>query len=80
MEMFLQAVNESIVINDDITVTVLEIKGDEVVLGIEAPEWLHIEEQAMGSALPREMAAARYDATVEYALRISATTRSRRTW
>lgn len=31
-------VNESIVINDDIEVTVLEIKGDQVKLGINAPK------------------------------------------
>lgn len=30
--------NESIIINDDITVTVIEIRGDKVRLGIEAPK------------------------------------------
>jgi carbon storage regulator len=30
--------NESIVINDNITVTVIEIRGDKVRLGIEAPK------------------------------------------
>ena len=30
--------NESIVINDDITVVVVEIRGDKVRLGIEAPK------------------------------------------
>ena len=30
--------NESIVINNDITVTVVEIRGDKVRLGIEAPK------------------------------------------
>lgn len=29
--------NESIVINDDITIVVVEIRGDKVRLGIEAP-------------------------------------------
>ena len=29
--------NESIIINDNITVTVIEIRGDKVRLGIEAP-------------------------------------------
>jgi carbon storage regulator CsrA len=43
MKLFFQAKDESIVINGDITVTVLEISGDEVVLGIDAPEWLAIE-------------------------------------
>jgi carbon storage regulator CsrA len=45
MRVFLQAKDERIVINGDITVTVLEIEGDEVVLGIDAPEWLAIEER-----------------------------------
>lgn len=31
-------VNESIVINDDVEVTVLEIKGDQVKIGIKAPK------------------------------------------
>ncbi len=31
-------VNESIVINDDIEVTILEIKGDQVKVGISAPK------------------------------------------
>ena len=30
--------NESIIINDNITVTVIEIRGDKVRLGIEAPK------------------------------------------
>lgn len=30
--------NESIVINDDVEVTVLEIKGDQVKIGINAPK------------------------------------------
>lgn len=31
-------VNESIVINDDIEVSILEIKGDQVKIGISAPK------------------------------------------
>jgi carbon storage regulator CsrA len=41
---FLQSPDESIVINGDITVTVLKIEGDEVLLGIDAPEWMSIDE------------------------------------
>jgi carbon storage regulator len=33
---------ESIVINDNITVTVVEVKGDRVKLGIEAPKWIGV--------------------------------------
>lgn len=31
-------VNESIIINDDIEITVLEIKGDQIKIGIDAPK------------------------------------------
>lgn len=31
-------VNESIIINDDIEVTILEIRGDQVKVGIKAPK------------------------------------------
>lgn len=31
-------VNESIIINDDVEVTILEIKGDQVKIGIQAPK------------------------------------------
>ncbi len=46
MKVFLQAQDESIVINGDITVTVLKIEDDKVVLGIDAPQWLSIEEKS----------------------------------
>jgi carbon storage regulator CsrA len=53
---FLQAQNESITINGDITVTVLKIVGDEVVLGIDAPQWLSIEEgPELQSEIARDM-------------------------
>jgi carbon storage regulator CsrA len=42
---FHQTKDESIIINGEIIVTVLEINGDEVVLGIDAPQWLAIEER-----------------------------------
>ncbi len=45
MKVFLQAKDERIIINGDITVTVLGIEGDRVLLGIDAPEWLAIEER-----------------------------------
>ena len=31
-------VNESIVINDNVEVTILEIKGDQIKIGIDAPK------------------------------------------
>jgi sRNA-binding carbon storage regulator CsrA len=41
---FLQAPDETIVINGDIIVTVLKIEGDEVLLEIDVPEWMSIDE------------------------------------
>lgn len=59
MKVFFQAQDESIVINGEITVTVLKIEGNEVVLGIESPEWLAIEEepelQLQGAAAARSI-------------------------
>ena len=37
--------NESIIINDDITITVVEIRGDKVRLGIEAPKTVTVHRQ-----------------------------------
>jgi carbon storage regulator CsrA len=42
MKIFVQAKNESIVINDDITVTVLDINDEDVLLAIDAPEWIEV--------------------------------------
>ena len=42
MKVFVQAKNESVVINDEITVTVIEIRDTEVVLAIDAPEWVEV--------------------------------------
>ena len=60
-------VNESIVINDDVEVTVLEIKGDQVKIGINAPKSVPIyrkelylqtqkaNEEAVNSADPKAL-------------------------
>ena len=45
MKVFHQTQDESIIINGEITVTVLKIEDDEVLLGIDAPEWIAIEER-----------------------------------
>ncbi len=46
--------NESIVINDDITVTVVEIRGDKVRLGIEAPKETPVHRQEVYDAIRRD--------------------------
>ena len=42
MSVFIQNKGESIIIDGDISVTVLDINGDDVVLAIDAPEWMEI--------------------------------------
>lgn len=60
-------VNESIVINDNVEVTILEIKGDQVKIGIDAPKSVPIyrkelyvqiqkaNEEAMNSTDPKTL-------------------------
>ena len=43
--------NESIVINNDITVTVVEIRGDKVRLGIVAPKQVPVHRQEVYDAI-----------------------------
>jgi len=46
--------NESIVINNDITIVVVEIRGDKVRLGIEAPSDVPVHRQEVYEAIQRE--------------------------
>lgn len=46
--------NESIVINDDITIVVVEIRGDKVRLGIEAPKEVPVHRREVFDAINRE--------------------------
>ena len=46
--------NESIVINNDITVTVVEIRGDKVRLGIVAPKEVPVHRQEVFEAIRRD--------------------------
>lgn len=45
--------NESIVINDDITIVVVEIRGDKVRLGIEAPKEVPVHRNEVYEAILR---------------------------
>ena len=59
MKVFVQAKNESVVINDEITVTVIEVRDDEVVLAIDAPEWVEVcEEETLETLDSRRFAPA----------------------
>ncbi|MCH2210150.1 MAG: carbon storage regulator CsrA [Fuerstiella sp.] len=46
--------NESIVINDDVVVTIVDIRGDKVRLGIEAPRDIPVHRQEVLDAILRE--------------------------
>lgn len=46
--------NECIIINDDITITVVEIRGDKVRLGIEAPQEVPVHRREVYDAIRRE--------------------------
>ncbi len=50
--------NESIVINNDITVTVVEIRGDKVRLGIVAPKEVPVHRQEVYDAIHAQEKAA----------------------
>jgi len=45
--------NESIVINDDITIVIVEIRGDKVRLGIEAPKEIPVHRREVYDAIKR---------------------------
>ncbi len=45
--------NESIVINDDITIVVVEIRGDKVRLGVEAPKQIPVHRREVYDAIQR---------------------------
>ncbi len=45
--------NESIVINDDITIVVVEIRGDKVRLGVEAPKEVTVHRREVYEAIQR---------------------------
>ena len=56
--------NESIVINDDITIVVVEIRGDKVRLGVEAPKEVPVHRREVFEAIRRsEEEAAKSDST-----------------
>lgn len=48
--------NESIVINDDITIVVVEIRGDKVRLGVEAPKEVPVHRREVYDAIKRSQA------------------------
>jgi carbon storage regulator len=45
--------NESIIISNNVTITVVEIRGDKVRLGIEAPKEIPVHRQEVHDAIKR---------------------------
>ena len=56
--------NESIIINDNITVTVIEIRGDKVRLGIEAPKDVTVHRREVYEAIQNQARSADQSARV----------------
>jgi len=56
--------NESIIINDNITVTVIEIRGDKVRLGIEAPKDVTVHRREVYEAIQNQAREAEQSAKV----------------
>ena len=54
--------NESIVIDDDITIVVVEIRGDKVRLGVEAPKEIPVHRQEVFEAIKRNQQNGQEDA------------------
>lgn len=46
--------NEKIIINDDITIIVVEIRGDKVRLGVEAPKEVSVHRNEVYEAIQRQ--------------------------
>jgi carbon storage regulator len=55
--------NESIVINNDITIVVVEIRGDKVRLGVEAPKEVPVHRREVYDAIVRNGGAASESST-----------------
>ena len=57
-------VNEKVVIGDDITVSIIEVRGDQVRIGIDAPKKIKVFRQEVFDAIKEENKAASESAAV----------------
>ena len=57
--------NESIVIDNDITIVVVEIRGDKVRLGVEAPKEVPVHRREVYDAIKRNESAQQDDSASE---------------
>ena len=51
--------NESLIVGNDIVITVIDIRGDKVRLGIDAPRDIRVDRSEVREAIEREEAARR---------------------
>lgn len=65
--------NESIVINNDITIVVVDIRGDKVRLGVEAPKEVPVHRREVFDLIKQNEAKALEEATRAEATRAEAT-------
>ncbi|MDR0465145.1 MAG: carbon storage regulator CsrA [Treponema sp.] len=57
-------INEKVIINDDITISIIEIRGDQVRIGIDAPKKVKVFRQEVYDAIKAENKAASKSASV----------------
>jgi carbon storage regulator len=57
-------INEKVVIGDDITISIIEIRGDQVRIGIDAPKKIKVFRQEVYDAIKAENKAASKSASV----------------
>ena len=57
IETFVRAKSEAVVVNGEVVVTVIEIRDEEVVLAVDAPDWIEvIPEESSDRAVAMERA------------------------
>ena len=55
--------SESIVINDDVVITVIEVRGDKVRLGIDAPRDVPVHRKEVMESIQRQLAQSKADSS-----------------